>query len=514
MSACVVMLCCAGSRAQSVWTHLAHDPGRVSIASSVPPSLAKATWIMGRDAGGAPISFVGQAGVVADESRVYAVGEVNGAYMLFAIDHASGTPVWSAAVAPWAFESWSTPAIDMEHRTVIVAAGDEVSAFECASGSRVWTAVLARTIVNASPVVTSDLGPTDRVFITDYDGFGAGSRLYCINVDPRDATANPFQPGEIVWSVAIGRATGSTPAYRNGVVYVATAGGGITENGRVLAYAAGAVVPPPPLWTFTNPTPAPFVGGVSVRAEGAGVSVYAASYSFSGGLNSGNLVKLDGTTGALLWSIEANRTASIPVPLADGRIVLAGGIMGFGSAPSVELFEDLGSSARRVWNTALDTWVDTNGNGVMEPGEFLLVGGWTTQPIVTSAGVLLVGAVPATGSSFGACTDLYAIDLSRRPMESGFVLGSFAGAGSSPAAVAGALYTVGREGVHAFGTCYADCDRSTGAGRLDIFDFLCFQSSFVSGESYACQCDVSTGPNVCDLFDFLCFQNAFVGGCP
>ena len=63
-------------------------------------------------------------------------------------------------------------------------------------------------------------------------------------------------------------------------------------------------------------------------------------------------------------------------------------------------------------------------------------------------------------------------------------------------------------------SCYADCDKTTGAGVLDIFDFLCFQNSFVAGETYACDCDTSTGVGVCDVFDFLCFQNAFVGGCP
>ena len=62
--------------------------------------------------------------------------------------------------------------------------------------------------------------------------------------------------------------------------------------------------------------------------------------------------------------------------------------------------------------------------------------------------------------------------------------------------------------------CYADCDPSTGIGVLDVFDFLCFQNSFVNGEPYACDCDTTTGPLVCDVFDFLCFQNAFVGGCP
>ena len=53
-----------------------------------------------------------------------------------------------------------------------------------------------------------------------------------------------------------------------------------------------------------------------------------------------------------------------------------------------------------------------------------------------------------------------------------------------------------------------DCDHS---GALDIFDFLCFQNSFVLGEPYACDCDPDP---VCDIFDFLCFQSAFVAGCP
>lgn len=60
---------------------------------------------------------------------------------------------------------------------------------------------------------------------------------------------------------------------------------------------------------------------------------------------------------------------------------------------------------------------------------------------------------------------------------------------------------------------YADCDNSTGPGVMDIFDFLCFIDSFISGTAYACDCDNSTGPEGCDIFDFLCFQTAFVTGC-
>ena len=63
-------------------------------------------------------------------------------------------------------------------------------------------------------------------------------------------------------------------------------------------------------------------------------------------------------------------------------------------------------------------------------------------------------------------------------------------------------------------SCYADCDQSTGVGVLDLIDFICFGSSFVLGDPYACDCDTSTGPGVCDLLDFICFQSAFVNGCP
>ena len=79
---------------------------------------------------------------------------------------------------------------------------------------------------------------------------------------------------------------------------------------------------------------------------------------------------------------------------------------------------------------------------------------------------------------------------------------------------AGAVPDLNGNGIPDPCDCYPDCDTSSGVGVLDIFDFLCFQNSFVSSESYACDCDTSTGPLVCDILDFLCFQDAFVSGCP
>jgi len=62
--------------------------------------------------------------------------------------------------------------------------------------------------------------------------------------------------------------------------------------------------------------------------------------------------------------------------------------------------------------------------------------------------------------------------------------------------------------------CYADCDNSTGPGVLDLADYLCFQTSFLAAEPYACNCDTGSGLAVCDVFDFLCFQDALAQGCP
>lgn len=54
---------------------------------------------------------------------------------------------------------------------------------------------------------------------------------------------------------------------------------------------------------------------------------------------------------------------------------------------------------------------------------------------------------------------------------------------------------------------FADCDLS---GRLDFFDYLCFQNAFAAADTEA-DCD---GDGDLTFLDFLCFQNHFVAGCP
>jgi hypothetical protein len=126
-------------------------------------------------------------------------------------------------------------------------------------------------------------------------------------------------------------------------------------------------------------------------------------------------------------------------------------------------------------------------------------------------------ALPATLGGLGNATGVEdAFDEFEGPLQLN-IIGTFNFGGTPPTQPVASFYMAldsNGSPCPSGNTCYADCDGSTGAGVLDIFDFLCFQTSFVTGSSYACDCDQTTGPGVCDIFDFLCFQSSFVAGCP
>ena len=460
----------ASAYAQTLWTHFARGDSHNALttqadggAQLAPSHLSSPLWIASHDNAGRVITFNGQAGPVVGCDRAFALGRSGGTSRLFAFRRADGLCLWSVAVPNPVTDSWSTPAIDESGAAVIVAAGNRVSAFHALSGQSLWTATLSRNVVNASPLVSPDA--PRRVFITDADGFGMNGRLYCINADHFDATLNPFAPGEVLWSVAIGGSSGNTPAYADGRVLVATVGEFGFSAGSIVAFDASATTPPAPLWTFENVLPFGFFGGVSVKDGHA----YAATYAFSGGQSAANLVKLDAATGTLKWSVPSNRTDATPIVLGDGRVVLSGGLAGFGASPSVQLFQDHGTHATMIWDTALDTWNDTNSNGSRDPGEYLSIGGWTHQPVaITSpaSATLLVGTLPSGTGTSTPCTHLRAVDLNASPASPSFTLGSYAGAGSTPAVVGPMVYSVGVSGLHAFGP---DLDVNAD-GSIDIED--------------------------------------------
>lgn len=471
-----------------LWPLFAGGPGRTSLADSGPVSIAAPSWVFSTDLSGNQITFVGQSGPVVMRDLVLAVGSITPPqqarqWRLYALDRVTGGLSWSAALPPPAVDSWSTPAIDLEHASVLVGSGLFLTAFDLEDGGLLWQTALASPVVNASPLVTSGpaplgLGVAQRAFVTEYDGFGTDGRLTCINASPR-SSVNDFEPGEIVWSVVIGGSSGNTPAFDRGTVYVATAGEFGAGPGRVLAFPGAALTEPQPLWTFENPTGEAFFGGVCIASPPSSEArhVFAASYAFFGGTTSANLVKIEATSGALVWSVPCNRTSATPIPLPDGRIAVSGGVRGYGTVPTLQLFADFGTTGLLLWDSAASTWNDSNHNGVMDLGEFLVLGGWTHQAAAVPtpmAGTLFCGAVPTNPNSTGACTDLYAIDLSRLPYtpgpaQPGFLAQQFAGAGSTPALANANLYTIGAGGLYAFGPPPPRCDVN-GDGLVDIED--------------------------------------------
>ncbi|MBX3411039.1 MAG: PQQ-like beta-propeller repeat protein [Phycisphaeraceae bacterium] len=478
---CCASLPCRGQWAgfaatgERAWTHAAADVQRSGSAAWMLPASLAVRWVSGVDGFGNAITFVPQqtaavstadvwgAGLVFAAGRVSPPGEPANQHFLFALDRDDGGVRWRGPVGAPAFDSNSSPAIDSRRGLVLFASGNTLRAWRLTTGEPAWERTLQRTVVNASPLVTVDRAGRDRVFITDYDGFGSAGRLYCINADVFDAQVNPYQPGEIVWSVVIGGASGNTPAYlprdAGGMdrVYVASAGRfSLGVPGAVRAYAIdGAGVP---VWERVNPQPHGFYGGVAVAPRETGdpgkpAAVYAASYAFYGGEDSANLVKMDARDGAVMWSVASNRTQSVPVALGAGRVALAGGINGFGTSPGLELFEDHGTHASLVWRLT----------GVDAPG------GWTSQPLCTRDGgrdVLVVGAAP--GASGGVSTRLFVVDLTLHPEEEGFARLLSDGAGSPAALVGGALYSIGPGGLMALGLLRTECDVSgDGAVTLD-----------------------------------------------
>lgn len=462
------------------WSGLSGDGARSSTRWTSISSLGAPRWIVSQTLLGEAIQFVGPAGVAATAlplPRVFATGVVGAQTRAIALDAESGQIAWMTPLPSIVLDSWSMPALDASNGTVIYATGGMVTALRMIDGSQAWQVALLAPPVNVGPLVTEDLGPRNRVFVTDYGGFGSESVLTCINISPRHQTLNAFDPGQVLWSVGMGSALGASPAYLDGVVYVASTGLDGSGAGEIRAFDARALTAPSPLWVFVNPINQGLFGGVTVRESTSGVRVYAASYATQGSIASANLVKVRASDGTLVWSVSSNRTDSIPIVLPDGRIALSSGIQGFGSVPMVQLFDDHGTFASELWSTATSTWIDANANGILELGEFLLVGGWTTHPVLTIARTanatprLLVGSLPTSGGTFGAYTRLSELDLSLAPSQPGFVVQATAMAGSTPAMLGSGVYSVGTGGLAALGAPPPRADLD-GDSRVTIDD-LC-----------------------------------------
>ncbi len=455
------------------WTHYAATPERNAVATVLAlPDLGEAAWTF--DADGA-FESVGQSGpVVSSDGVVVVLGWIGSAAFAFALDADDGRELWSTQIAAPEFLSWASPAVQgtIDAGMVAVASGFGVVGLDLADGSELWSVDLGIRVVNASPTIVGDPA---RVIVTTYAPSGGG-RVVSI-----DAAS-----GDVLGDVAFGPTSGATPAVADGRVLVGDIDGVMRAFDLDLD----------PLWTIDEPLEEGFFGGPSV----VGGAAYAPTYAFFGGRSNSVMAKFDAITGEELWTTACERTDAVPIALRDGRIVLSGGIDGFGSIATVQLFD---ASGAMLWDLVNATWDDLNGNGEVDPGEHLSYGGWDHQPAVLdtpSGPVLFVGAQGG---------GLALLDLNADPDSASFVIDGTDLGGGAPAVSGGVAVSAWVDGVVAFaieGGCYADFD---GDASLTIFDFLAFQNAFDASD-LAADCD---GDGSLTIFDFLCFQNAFSAGC-
>ena len=475
---------------------LARDPSRSSTSRHLDPGpsptdLLTPTWTFPSSDPSVPndLTWVGFASPVVEGHLVFALTRQDATHpaQLFAIDRTTGLMSWSATLPNLAHDSWSSPSIDPVHRAILVPANNQVLCFDLESGTPRWTTALDDPIVNATIAITTDLPERQRALITTYEGFytgGDGASLVSINTSPRSPT-NPHDPGDTVWSIPLqSGASGATPAYRSARAYVATAGNfDLQSPGSVLSFDIRQDNPDQALLWRTDLTGNDaFFGSLTIRNQ----SLYAATYDFYGDTTSARLLKLDAPTGSVLWSTPSNRAETIPVPLDDNTVLLSTGLLGFGSIATLQRFDESTTPPTLQASTAHDTWSD-NGNNILEPGEFDIIGGWSLQPHVvpnhpaTSTPIAYVGSIALpTGSFFSGASRLNMIDLSKPFTDPTFLLATAPNTGSAPAVVQTTLYTVGPSGLTAFNQPPTlDLDNNN---RFDIEDVYAWSETHPSAD--------------------------------
>lgn len=475
--------------ALAAWPMLGGDASRSMSAAAGPASLNDIAWT-------APAladeEFVWRAGPIANETHAFAVlrcfeNQVHTADRVVAFDLTDGSRAWSTDVDPDACDSWSTPAYDPRNHTVLVGSDDDLYALDANDGAILWSTALTYGVTSSSPLVTTDryvgATPANRAVIADFDCFGAGTvNLYAVNVDPNDPNHNPYAPGDIVWTEPLPGASGNTPAYADGVLYVADSAGRV----RALDIADGSTIWNVPLAPTNGGA---FFGGLAIRGD----ALYIASYAFSGAGDTSSLHKLDAAAGAETWRVGCERTDSIPVVLDDGRIILSAGLTGFGSVIKVQAFGDLGASAVKLWDSDADT------------GGVLTLGGWTHHPIV--AGDRLYTGTPDPNGFFGPYDTLSIVDLNALPGDPNFIIDTDTGAGGTPAITGGHLLSIGVDGLRAFAfdPCPADIDNDGDVTSTDLSILLGAFGSSSGQPGYVADADLDQSGTIdsTDLSELL-----------
>ena len=483
------------------WPHYAGNAARTGIAARATRDLDTLRW------SAAPLpdeQYVWHSSPVVHGGRVfisarYHVDDVPAGVRVIAHAVSDGQRLWATPIEIDELDSWSSPAIDVRNQTMLLGTGDHVFALSLETGEIVWQRQLEQRVVNASPAVTADLfvndTPTNRAFITDYSGYGGNGKLYAINVDPREPPDNPYDPGEIVWTALLPGTSGNTPAYKDSAVYVTSTGGVV----KALDASDGSIIWETDVDLGGYPQYSGFYGGIAVHQGYA----FAASYVFYGTGNNSGLFKFDTLDGRIVWVAPCERTESIPIVTDQGRIYLAAGLDGYGSAIKIQAFQDQGDTVTELW----DTRVDTGGD--------MIVGGWTHQPAY-ARGYLYAGAPGDQLGLFQPYTDLYILDPSRTPDDPDFIVGHHPGAGGSPALADATLYSLGQDGLLAFDptpACLADLDGDGLVGLADLATLLGAYGSAVGDPDFDSGADLNRD-GVVDLSDLAEFLGTYGEACP
>ncbi|MBK8268681.1 MAG: PQQ-like beta-propeller repeat protein [Planctomycetes bacterium] len=484
------------------WLQYAGNAERHAHAVNAPAELSANLWTAAMNSIGETIVYEGPSSPVVHDGRIFAnarvlTGTTHTANKIVAIDMADGAVLFETPIMKSTLNSWSSPAVDVDHSTVLIGSGNTVYAIDSMAGGVVWSTSLTRSIVNASVAVAGDL-KSGRAFITDYDGNGTSASLYCLNTSPFDLDINPFQPGRSL-AGAHRRSSGNSPAYANGVVYVASVSAldspGFPGDGQLYAFDVNGADGERLRWSVAVGDG--FFGGVTV-VDGF---VYAASYDPFCGADNSVLVKVSATDGAVQWTIPCERTNSIPVVDGD-RIYLSAGIPGFGSAPKVQAFADHGAFATKLWDTFADT------------GGALAVGGWTHQPVY-SEGVLYCGRIATGNVFFGAYIEMFLLDVTRAPTEPEYVVDHVVGFGSTPAICDGRLYSIGPDGLHATAALGDVCSghSTRGDGVVDGADVPCFVELMLTDSPSAAETAIGDfdGDEMLTMNDKALFVERLVG---
>ncbi len=359
----------------------------------------------------------------------------------------------------------------------------------------------------------ANLGNTD-VFVARYDADGAQLwiRQFGTSNDDWAYALAPDGAGGVMVAGPTGGSLGGANA-GNGDVFVAR----YDANGNQL-------------WVRqfgTTVTDDPF----ALASDGAGGVMVAGSTSGSlGGANAGAtdaFVARYDADGTRLWirqfGTSTTDEALALAPDGAGGVMVAGvtrGSLGGPNAGGEDAFvARYDANGTRLWIRQFGTSKTDYANALAPDGAGgVMVAGWTSG----SLGGAIAGPFDVFIAQFGADgTQLWVRQFGSGRGDAAHALASDGAGGvmvtgQTNGSLGGA--NAGRGDTDVFVAryvpCYADLDTSTGAGTLDIFDFLAFQNAFVFGELAACDCDTSTGWLVCDIFDFLCFQSAFVAGCP